>query len=81
MLASHVVLLLLMRLTVCTQMVLLTMALAETWATFLLANRFNRPAAARSIDAAVQCFFPLVYVSVSHRIASRFISRTLAACV
>jgi len=66
---------------VCTQMVLLTMALAETWATFLLANRFNRPAAARSIDAAVQCFFPLVYVSTTASLLFLPFSGVAAVCV
>jgi hypothetical protein len=41
-------------------MVLLTIALLETWAVYLIAIRCERPAVALGIDSAVRYTFPII---------------------
>ena len=44
------------------QITLLTFALLETWAVYMVASYLSRPALAHSIDSAVRCTFPLIYI-------------------
>jgi hypothetical protein len=47
------------------QICLLTVALAETWLVYTLANKYDRPALALAIDLAVRTTFPLIYICIT----------------